>query len=166
MPVLNVQFAHQQYVNSCWAACGRLVFNAYQGQTIYATDSDFAQALGLDPKKIQNLRTVLEKANLFNGIDDTDNIPPFPTVKAQIDKGRPLIICISVNIIQPGGDCIGGHYVIVYGYDGRANTINVIDPANVPSNPGPQVIPYSPLSYPAPYGQMYWGVPYYTKPPI
>ena len=166
MPNLNVEFAYQEFSESCWAACGRLVMNAYQGQEIFPTDTAFASALGLQPDVIQDMRVVLTGSNMFNGIDDTDNIPPFETIQAQIDQGRPLIICISADEIPPGSDCMGGHYVIVYGYDSDDESITVIDPAEVDENTGPQVLAYDSEIYASPYGDLYWGVPYYTRAPI
>lgn len=119
---------------------------------------------------MQDMRDVLTRSNMFNGIDDTANIPPFATVKAQIQNGRPLIICISGTPVAPGGDCIGGHYVIVYGFDESGGTlkISVVDPADDVLNVGGQVLAYHATTYQPNYTSTayYWGVPYYTKPPI
>lgn len=164
---LNVQFANQQDPNSCWACCTRLVLNYYQKVDVYKTDTELANALKLKVNDLQDIRKVLEQTNMFNGLDDTDNIPPIADIKKQLNTGRPLIICISGKAIKPGGDCIGGHYVILMGLDESANKITIIDPADEKGNKSKQVIPYDPKIYKASYNpKLYWGVPYYTKPPV
>lgn len=164
---LNVQFANQQYTNSCWACCARLVLNYYQKGDVYKTDTELAKDLNLNVKEIQDIRLVLEKTKMFNGLDDTDNIPPPDVLKKQIGDGRPLIICVSAKQIKPGGNCMSGHYVIVSGFNEHTNKITVIDPANEAGNKSEQTIAYNSKIYKASYNpKLYWGVPYYTKSPI
>lgn len=164
---LNVQFANQQYTNSCWACCARLVLNYYQKVDVYKTDTELADALKLNVKDLQDIKTVLEKTKMFAALDDTDNIPSPAEIKKEMQAGRPIIICISGKPVKPGGDCIGGHYVIVSGFDKKTNKITVIDPANVKGNNSEQTIAYNPKIYKASYNpKLYWGVPYFTKPPI
>jgi Peptidase_C39 like family len=160
---LNVAFAKQEHDKSCWACCTRLLVNYYQRQEVYKTDDDIAQTLSLKADNYQDIRKVLEASSCFNGIDDTDVVPSFDVIKQQINAGRPLVECVSGTAVSPGGNVIGGHYVLIVGYNDADQNICVIDPDEL--SMGKAWVLYDKKNYNATYDVLYWGVPYYTKAP-
>ncbi len=168
MAELNIPFAHQEFLNSCWAACGRLAYNYFEDQTVYTNDTSFAKAAKLDPNKVQSIEDVLKLFTMYDSSDDTANIPSFDEIKKEIEvEKRPLIICISGTPVPAGGDCIDGHYVLLIGckIEKYEEKILILDPANEARNNASRWIKYDSKTYYSAYGNYFWGIPYYLKPP-
>lgn len=64
---------------------------------------------------------------------DTEYIPQFSAIQAEIDAHR--MVCVCINPTRHGYLCkdpmVGGHYVVIVGYDtDNGNQICVMDPAD------------------------------------
>ncbi|MEQ1587801.1 MAG: C39 family peptidase [Cyclobacteriaceae bacterium] len=125
----------QQFPNSCWACCTRFVNNYYvsqgaHGQNIFS-DSALAAMLHMQPNAQTDIHDVLTQCHMHDG-QDSEYIPQFSEITAEIDAGR--MICVCVNPTRHGYLCdtpmVGGHYVVIIGYDTNQNQICVMDPAN------------------------------------
>lgn len=126
----------QEYPNSCWACCTRFVNNycvsqlGYPGQQ-YLTDGGVAQHIGLNVNAETDINDVWKTCGMHGGTD-SEYIPTFDEIVAEIDNGHP--ICVCINPTRHGYLCkepiVGGHYVVITGYDTDLYQICVMDPAD------------------------------------
>lgn len=157
--VLPVKGIKQKHENSCWAACIRMVL-AYDN-LIVTNDDTLASKCGVDANKCQDASKMMGICKIYDSTDDEALVPTLKEIKAEIDKGRPIIQCVNESRVAPGGSSSGGHYILIVGYDMDTNKIAVIDPAD------------GNLQYPTYQNEkiyliaykkdMYYAQPYYTK---
>jgi|GEM_PF-4945309 len=126
--ILNVQQVKQKHENSCWAACIRMVLS-YDG-LIITNDDTLAAKCGVQPNQCQDAAAMMTKCNIFDSTDDEALVPTLQEIKAEIDKGRPIIQCVNETEVLPGGSSVGGHYILIVGYDTDKKQLVIIDPAD------------------------------------
>lgn len=160
--VLDVKPMKQGDPNSCWAACVRMVL--FYDKLYLTSDASLAKKLKLPLDKCQDIKSVMEACNIFDSTDDEAKIPTFDEIKGEIEKGRPIIECVSEKKIRKGKDVIGGHYVVIIGHgksgEGKDQVV-IIDPANGSLK---QVDYDKERVFLDSYGKhLYWGMPFYTQ---
>lgn len=155
--ILNVSPRRQEYDHSCWAACIRMVL-AYDN--LYITnDATLARKCGVKVNECQDAAHVMAHCKIFDATDDVANVPTFEEIKEEIDKGRPIIECVSSAYVQPGESSANGHYILIIGYETRPDRIVVIDPLDGAI----QYCQYDSHSiFLHACHQMYFAQPYYT----
>lgn len=164
--VLKVDVAKQTHRNSCWACCARLVNNFYhqssakagfsektgsrateqhddsdKSNLLIGSDSKLAKLVGLKVNRVQNIQTVLEGLQLWDGTDDQGNLPSFECIQDSIQRNQPLVACVSDKKLDYDSNVSQGHYVLIIGatfadanndagvYDfvKVGNTVNTVD---------------------------------------
>ncbi len=91
--ILEITANKQEYPNSCWAACIRMVM-AYDGSPI-PSDETVALKCGVSPNECQDVAIIMDRLDIFDSTDDEEIVPKFDEIKEEIDKGRPIIQCVS-----------------------------------------------------------------------
>lgn len=155
--ILPVTPITQQFDNSCWAACIRMVL-AYDKLHI-TSDESLAKRFNVPANECQDISKLMTHANIFDSTDDEALLAPFEEVISEIDKGRPIIQCVNQKQIQPGANSDEGHYILIIGYDDVARTIMVIDPSSGKS----MELKYDTPSLMVNGSRMYYTQPYYTQ---
>ena len=151
----------QELTFSCWACCTRMLLTYYKAE-IFGTDKQLINAAGMDDAKYEDVGKSLEHFKVYNGQDDTKNIPTLEEILEQINKTRALIACVTEKQYSFKQNPKKGHYVVICGADDRGKLIQVIDPADGKA----RWIPYSETVYPmSSGGTMFWASTYYTKRP-
>lgn len=156
---LEIRGIQQAYENSCWAACIRMVL-AYD-KLIVTNDDTLARKCGVNPNQCQDAATMMSICNIYDSTDDEAIVPRLDEIVAEINKGRPIIQCVSEKRVQPGASSSEGHYILIIGYDTDRNQIIIIDPADgVERNCDYQA---STIFLPAYGDNRYFAQPYYTQ---
>lgn len=151
----------QAFDKSCWACCTRMIYNFYAKSAVYDSDQKLATKVGLTVSDFQNVQAALEGIGIYDGQDDTANLPSMADIKEAVyTNGQALIHCLSTKKVSFSDDVSEGHYVVIAGFDDRNDKLYIIDPATGVGQwvdyGGDQCV----LSY-----SMYWGSTYYTSKP-
>lgn len=168
----------QQYANSCWACCTRVV-NAYYDATLalgnrmnFGNDRALSDHLGFHHNQMRNVQNALDHADikLYSGQDDSSNIPTLQEIRdAVVRDQQPLIVCVTQRQVAPGVNIVAadlGHYVVIVGVT-RGGDLRVMDPDQM--NNALVTVPYHLTEYghrPHGYPVRYWGATYYTEDAI
>jgi hypothetical protein len=131
VPILTRETYTQAAEYSCWACCARYVNNYYaarfHGRNVIASDAAVAEILHQPLDGPADVHVVLETLGLSDS-RDSEYIPQLREIQAEIDAGRPLVVCISPERhgYLSNEPIVGGHYVVIVGYEG--NDIIIMDP--------------------------------------
>lgn len=157
--VLGISGKKQAYEKSCWAACIRMVL-AYD-KLIVTSDDTLATKCGVNVNECQDAAVMMTICNIYDSTDDEAIVPSFDEIVEEIDKGRPIIQCVSEHRVLPGASTTDGHYILIIGYDSENNKIVIVDPADGEI----QYCNYqeTKIHLTAYGGERYFAQPYYTK---
>lgn len=136
--------AQQQYDNSCWACCSRMINNYFAltgrvvpGLATYNSDDAITTAAQApfigNTAHMDSASALLSKLGYTNNIDDA-HVPTLDELCDHLKTEAPLVSLLTTNPPPPinlgniNGALYGGHWVVIVGVDG--NKLRIFDPAN------------------------------------
>lgn len=138
---LPIDCVKQQYENDCWICCSVMIYNylnpgrnkmTYKNRKIPEKIKGYMRNHGISPNEQASAADCLAELCDLSVEIDGNRLPTFEDIQKEINKEGPLLCHVSTskrkNQDDPDGECKGGHWIVIYGYEENPQRLLIRDP--------------------------------------